>query len=192
MSEVLKTHSSDAVSKGFSAARRSAVVFAALASLAMLGSPIQAAFGAVTQVREVDDPGRIPYQAEFALQVPSCPGQVECVFTAAKVPAGHRLVIQHVAALVPAPAFIGGTATSVSVAVQNQSGGIMTGFLAQLDPTGQVVAVDRAVQVYFDGGQFYQVTLSVAGAHFSGAAINVTVTGYLLDCTVAPCAAIAQ
>ena len=67
MSEVLKTHSSDAVSKGFSAARRSAVVFAALASLAMLGSPIQAAFGAVTQVREVDDPGRIAYESEQSI-----------------------------------------------------------------------------------------------------------------------------
>ena len=91
MSEVLKTHSSDTVSKGLSAARRRGVVFAALASLAMLASPIQAAFGAVTQVREVDDPGRIAYQSQQSVGTAG-------IFIFPKVPAGHRLVIQHVSA----------------------------------------------------------------------------------------------
>ena len=69
MSEVLKTHSSDAVSKGFSAARRrGGVLCAALASLAIPASPIHGALGAqATPVREVDDPGRIAYESEQSI-----------------------------------------------------------------------------------------------------------------------------
>jgi hypothetical protein len=66
--EVLKTHPNDAGSKGFSATRHSAVVCAALASLAILVSPIHEAVAAqATQVRELGDPGRIAYENEQSI-----------------------------------------------------------------------------------------------------------------------------
>jgi hypothetical protein len=95
MTEVLETHSSDAVSTGFSAARRSAVVFAALTSLAILASPIHGALGAqATPVTNIDEPGRIPYSSFQSVS----PGQT--VFAFPVVAAGDRLVIQHVSGLV--------------------------------------------------------------------------------------------
>ena len=82
MNEVLKAHPSDALSKGFSAARRSAVVCAALASLAILTSPIHGALGAqATPVRNIDDPGRIAYESEQSI------GSGQQVFVFPTVPA---------------------------------------------------------------------------------------------------------
>ena len=69
MTEVFETDRDNAVPKFLSAARRSGVMLAALAGIAMLASPIHGALGAqATQVRDIDDPGRIPYN------LPSSPG----------------------------------------------------------------------------------------------------------------------
>jgi len=179
MSEVLKTHSSDAVSKGFSAARRSAVVFAALASLAMLGSPIQAAFGAVTQVREVDDPGRIAYESEQSIGA----GQDFVIFP--KVPAGHRLVIQHVSAELHFQSAVSG-----QVQVLVSSGQASSNFLAPFSQT--LAGFDQLVQLYADAGATPAVQFV---ADFGLTQVSngfLTLTGYLLDCTAAPCATIAH
>jgi hypothetical protein len=69
MAEVFQPDPSNAVSKFRSAARRSGVMLAALAGIAMLAAPIDGAFGAqTTQVRNIDDPGRTPYQIFSARQ----------------------------------------------------------------------------------------------------------------------------
>jgi hypothetical protein len=177
MSEVLKTHSSDAVSKGFSAARRrGGVLCAALASLAILASPIQAAFGAVTQVREVDDPGRIAYESEQSIE-----GQV-VVFP--KVPAGHRLVIQHVSAEVN---FNQKVNDLVQVLVAGGQGS--SNFLAPFSLG--VSFFDQLVQLYVDAGKTPNVQFVADFGLTQVSGGSVTLTGYLVDCTAAPCATIA-
>jgi hypothetical protein len=176
MSDVLKTHASDAVSKGFSAARRRGVVTAVLASLAMLASSIQAAFGAVTQTRDVDDPGRIAYESQQSIE-----GQV-VVFP--KVPAGHRLVIQHVSAEVN---FNQNVHDLVQVLVAGGQGS--SNFLAPFSLS--VTFFDQLVQQYVDAGRTpnVQFVADFGLTLISGG--SVTLTGYLLDCTAAPCATIA-
>jgi hypothetical protein len=83
----------DAAKNFLSATPHSRVAIAALAGLAMLASPIQGANAAqAPPVREVDDPGRIPYQSSQTISA----GQRAFLFP--EVPAGHRLVIQHVSA----------------------------------------------------------------------------------------------
>jgi hypothetical protein len=133
----------------------------------------------------VDDHGRVPYWSE--LLAGSCVAGVACTYTFGPVPIGHRLVIEHVSGSV---AFSGG-ASEINV---------------QLNPTTPIGSLDRYASfdvpttgqfdmptlVYLDPLQTVDVfVLLRGGASFSGTT-RIMVTGYMLDCTAAPCAAIAH
>ena len=95
MTEVSKSVCSNSVANFLSATRRRRAAVAALAGLAILSSSIQGANAAqATQVREVDDPGRIAYESQQSI------GAGRDTFIFPVVPAGDRLVIQHVSGLV--------------------------------------------------------------------------------------------
>jgi hypothetical protein len=181
MTEVLVTNPSSALPKIRSAARRSAVVFAALAGLAMLASPIHGAFGAqTTQVRDVDDPGRIPYQS--FQQVTAGP-TLEFDFPA--VPAGHRLVIQHVSGNVN---FQSIPNNQVEVLVE-VTGGASSFFV----PFSKTLArFDQPVQLYVDAGEGLTVVVLADLGITATEHGFINLTGYLLDCTATPCAKIAK
>jgi hypothetical protein len=176
MTEVSKSVCSDAATNFLCATRRRRVALAALAGLAMLASSIQGANAAqATPVREVDDPGRIPYESEQTIGA----GQDRFIFPA--VPAGHRLVIQHVSAIVIFPSVV----SEVTVAVTSPEG-----FSSFLPPIfANSIRFDQPVQLYVDAGNSPKVVVSANSAVNTGSA---TLTGYLLDCTAAPCAAIAH
>jgi hypothetical protein len=179
MTEVLVTNPSSALPKIRSAARRSAVVFAALAGLAMLASPIHGAFGAqTTQVRDVDDPGRIPYQS---FQNASA-GQREFDFPA--VPAGHRLVIQHVSGDMN----LEFTPNQVEVLVVATGGA--SSFFAPFSNT--FVKFDQPVQLYVEAGDAPIVGVLGNNGVDPTSRGFLTLTGYLLDCAATPCAKIAK
>jgi hypothetical protein len=84
-----------------------------------------------------------------------------------------------------------GTPTSVAVIVQK-------GLLIPLIDLSQFFApfvgaesmFDQEVQVYFDGGATPIVRAVITGQTFNGTP-EFTLSGYLLDCTAAPCAPIA-
>jgi hypothetical protein len=183
MTEVFATSPGSAVPKIRSAARRSAAAFVTLAGLAMLASPIHGAFGAqTTQVRDVDDPGRIPYQSKQEVTATAGPGfQVQ--FPA--VPAGHRLVIQHVSGSVN---FKVQPSKQVEVFVL-----VRDGDSSFFSPFSTALArFDQEVQLYVDAGDGPGVfVLADSGL---APAVNgfLTLTGYLLDCTATPCAKIAK
>ena len=176
MTEVSKSVCSNAAADFLCTARRRRVVVAALAGLAMLASSIQGANAAqATPVREVDDPGRIPYESEQTIGA----GQDRFVFPA--VPAGHRLVIQQVSAIVIFPVDV----SYVTVAVTSPEG-----FSTFLPPIfANSTRFDQPVQLYVDAGNSPKVVVGANSAVNIGSA---TLTGYLLDCTAAPCAKIAQ
>jgi len=46
--------------------------------------------------------------------------------------------------------------------------------------------------LFADAGQVPQVVSNLIGGNFPNSFDNVLLSGYMLDCTVAPCAAIAQ
>ena len=95
MTEVSKTDCSNSAANFLCTARRRRVAVAALAGLSLLASSIQGANAAqATQVREVDDPGRIAYESQQSIGA----GQDTFIFPV--VPAGDRLAIQHVSGLV--------------------------------------------------------------------------------------------
>jgi hypothetical protein len=164
-----------------STARRSRIVLAVLAGLSLLASPIDGAIAAqATQVREADDPGRIPYQSSQNISA----GQRAFNFPA--VPAGHRLVIQHVSAHVNLQSAV----TNQAEVLVSASDGGSSNFLSQF--SGKLVDFDQPLQLYVDAGDAPEVVILVdAGLTLVSNAFG-TLSGYLLDCTVAPYAKIAK
>jgi hypothetical protein len=134
----------------------------------------------------IDDPGRIPFIAGFSN---SCSGSL-CSTTFLSVPAGHRVVIEHVSATLSF----------------NAAPGTVVGFVSSTGPTspvnfafsaiGNAALFDVPVLYYVDGGQSPVVQFSTCfvncGVAFNpNAAQNLTLVGYELDCNAAPCSAIA-
>ena len=180
MTEVSKSACSNSAANFLSATRRSRVALAALAGLVMLASSIQRANAAATPVRNVDDPGRIAYENEQGLGA----GQDFVVFP--KVPAGHRLVIQHVSAELRFQSFV---SSQVQVLVSG-GGQASSNFLAPFSKS--LAGFDQLVQLYVDAGEAPAVQI-VADAGLTQVSSGfLTLTGYLLDCTAAPCATIAH
>jgi hypothetical protein len=193
--------------KTFLLARHSAAVFAAFAGLIILATPIERALGQkpaspVTVVNpatgpgltsSVDDPGRIPYQAQHKFATGDCLSALfQCIFNFPAVPAGKRLVAQHI---VVSAVLSSGTEADARIVIGDVVGSHF--FVPTVvTPSGTSVLGDQSVQVYVDGGSSFQAGVFTDGAFAIDPALGVpvvlmTVTGYLLDCTVNECAAIA-
>jgi hypothetical protein len=160
-------------------------------NVGLLGTPTVALQNSATMplfFRNVDEPGRIPYQS--INEVPGgCTGG-ECSLSTQPVPAGHRLVVTHVSGDVqinPLPQVI-------TFSVGRQDGALITGFTLPQPYVLYANSFDRDVLFFVDGGQFYTFTalLDPSSQFLAGAVQTFTATGYLLDCTAAPCAPIAQ
>jgi hypothetical protein len=188
MTEAFVTDPGSTSRKIPAAARRGAAVFAALAGFAMLAAPIHGAFGAqgATQVRNVDDPGRIAYQS-----TQSGKAGAGFQFTFPAVPAGHRLVIQHISSR---NVFFK-TTIQEHVFVLVSAGATVDDSITFFAPFSlALVAFDQAVQLYVDAGGSPSVTVVADNGKTlpNDFGSQLTLTGYLLDCTAAPCAPIAQ
>jgi hypothetical protein len=133
----------------------------------------------------VNDMGRIPYQFMKTSTTFLGDHQWGCVFP--NVPSGHRLVVQHVSGQIlfnPLP-------TAVSVRLTN-----LTAYtqLRSIFPVPNSQAFDQPVLVYYDAGDVPLVIIttdSQSGAELDNF-VGVTMTGYLVDCNIGPCAAIAN
>jgi hypothetical protein len=139
----------------------------------------------------MDDPGRIAYQAQIiGTTTANCfPGG--CAFTFAPVPAGHRLVIQHVSM------FILANANSVPARVLVQAGIGVTAaaeFLVTNQDTRSSlheIQFDQSVLLYVDAGvsPFVTIGASIDTTDVDNGQI-ATLFGYMLDCNAAPCSPI--
>lgn len=97
------------------------------------------------------------------------------------VQSNHRLVVQHVSGMLTF-----NQAPQNAIAATNGEAFAVP----SVAPATNTLAFDQPVLVYVDGGS--QLALQVFGYGVPIAAANMTATGYLLDCSAAPCAAIAQ
>lgn len=145
----------------------------------------------------LNDPGRIPYQVTHGVstQTDDCStSQDSCSFLFPDIPMGKRLVVQHVTASVRVD-----KATYVFVEAQNivvEKSLVLSAFLLPLSVNigqPQRAAGDQSVQFYLDSGKFSGAAMFVSTDGNLGPApqIIVSMTGYLLDCTINQCAAIA-
>jgi hypothetical protein len=124
----------------------------------------------------IDDPGRIPYQA-----IKHCLNNCNPV-TFGPVLANHRLVVEHISAI----SEFAGLVPSFYVHVDIVGGSSVSTFLGN---SLGVSFFDQPVHFYVDQNQSFTVD-QVAG--FVITQSTITVTGYLLDCNVAPCSAVAS
>jgi hypothetical protein len=141
----------------------------------------------------IDTPGRIAYQSQVSNSTGSCSGTGTCFLEFPSVPAGHRVVIQHISGIVS----FSTTANAVWVQLNNGSGAPVSTFFTPLTPFTSFSAFDQSVQAYFDPAQFggvIEVQLSIIGGTFPGAGSpeTITLSGYELDCSATPCAPIAH
>lgn len=131
----------------------------------------------------VDDPGRIPYQ--FFANLQPCV-HTTCQATTPAVPAGKRLVVQHVSAF----GALTSPGNTVEVVVSTPTAVLSTFAPPVFGTTNQGYAFDQPVLGFADAGQAVTVFVSTNGS-FDQTASDFVVTGYLLDCTVNHCAPIA-
>ena len=141
-------------------------------------------------VSATDEPGRIAYQSQ-ASKSGQCTGVGSCFVEFGSVPAGHRLVVQHVSGIVSFPT----APNSVWVQLNNGSGAPVSTFFAPLAPSTFFSAFDQPVQAYIDSalhGGIIEVQIDLIGGTFTSSGPLVTLSGYLLDCNASPCAPIAH
>ena len=167
-----------------------------LALLAVLGhfyaKPLLAQVRAAL-VQNVDDPGRIPYQASVLGTTGANCSIIGCTFAFAPVPAGHRLVVQHVSMFIQPNA--NSVPAGVSLTAKTASSAFLVNvvFHATVQAADNDIRFDQPVMAYFDAGE---TPLASIQASFNTAAPNATqlafLSGYMLDCTAGPCAAIVR
>jgi hypothetical protein len=190
-------------------------------SLAIVTAPGQEALGGqsstpVTVVNpstdpaltsNIDNPGRVAYQSVVIGQQSgaTCAGSSSCTFSFMAVPHGRRLVVQHVSGALTfngTPDTIEVLLSSLGIESKNTAPPAFSAFFA--GSVDNASWFDQQVLVYFKGGSTPLVTvtsLAASGASgsgagkqapaFTGATQPVTLTGYLVNCNLIPCAAIA-
>jgi len=144
-------------------------------------------------VLNVDDPGRIAYQS--ILQVSNSTNCFAtgggCTFQFPVVPSGHRLVIQHVSANITANA----NGVPAFVAVGPVAGGVLPSNFYATVQRGSFIDFDQPVLVYVDAGQIPEVIVIPVNGVLTGCpncGQVAALSGYMLDCSAGPCAAIAH
>src|SRR5262245_9338101 len=143
------------------------------------------------RVANVNDPGRTPFQRSVDLVGTDC--SLTCAFTFGPVPSGKRLVLEQVSGALlfdgantfkaGACVFAQGAASSSPLACFNYA-----------NPGDTGTEFVQPLKLYFDAGQTVLVNAgsgTTVGRFQGNGGQLATVSGYLVDCSAAPCAAIA-
>jgi len=164
-----------------------ALVAAILSTAALL--PVQEAAAAAALVKNVDEPGRQPYEAwvEF---YPTIGCSFNCsnfntfgsviVFDAPAVPAGKRLVVQWVSAMLPSGSPINVISLQSSTIISNQYVKWQSyGPFNQFFPGTDVYGMSSAAYTTYGPGEQPHIRVQLgAKNNYSG---NVVISGYLID-----------
>jgi hypothetical protein len=131
----------------------------------------------------VNDPGRIAFQNNLQCTT----GQPACLVQLGPVPANHRLVVEHISGGLDfsSPTYAKCTATVIF-------SGYTTGWNpapALLFSGSYLMNFDQPVRFYVDQNVSALLGCTTSQTLQAG---SMSVTGYLLDCKAAPCAAIAS
>lgn len=132
----------------------------------------------------VNDPGRIPYQVVRTNINCLAP---PCTVPFPAIPNGHRLVLQHVSVLAT---FRGNNPGYISVGMGSNN--ILFPITPEPPPNNQSPSsgvADQPVLAFGDGGQ--QPAVAIDGYSALMLSLQASISGYLLDCSIAPCTPIA-
>ena len=140
----------------------------------------------------MDNPGRVPFQ--FSVEFPALGPSLAYTFEDGP-PTGHRLVIERVSVSAkPTTASTlsvvmqvkSNTATRVTSSSTNSNDAYISMTANAASPNGY--SFDRSVLVFLDPG--YKVFLTPQVSSGNLGAVTFTLSGYMLDCTAAPCSAV--
>ncbi len=138
-------------------------------------------------VLDADLATRIPYQSRVAQTCPA--GVNDCFFTFPAAPAGYRLVIQNVSGTV----LIGSAASTPPFAILNidmpGGPGLAWGIPGALGIPGRFAGFNQSVLAWADPANG-QPEVTVDANFSSGYVTTVTLSGYLINCSVVGCPAI--
>jgi hypothetical protein len=141
-------------------------------------------------VLDADKATRIPYQS--AILSSQCFGLATCQFQFAPIPSGYRLVVENISADIT---LASGTTAPPSLQLQDTSHYThrrLTGTLGQNDANYAYAGLNENIRAYFDPLDGPVVAYLTANFPVIGAFEFVTLTGYLENCAVAVCPAIAR
>lgn len=142
----------------------------------------------------IDGPGRIPFVSQGYFTNCSSGGSI-CQFAfPTAVPAGHRVVITYMSVQMEFNTFPTAIAVRLNATVPTVGDVFFNVPVAPFIILSQYFGTP--VDFYFDAGQIPQITAISNGTFLDDPVIGhgiqeVTLVGYELDCTVAPCAAVA-
>jgi hypothetical protein len=138
----------------------------------------------------IDDRGRVPFVQ--TVQSTICNGahggNNPCNFLFDLVPSGHRLVVEQISGHI----FGSGTPTYIQASLVDHSNDILGSVSA---PAQAESIFGGPALAYFDAGDqaLVQVTFFAPfGTNMIGVAQQVTISGYMVDCSAAPCSPIAH
>jgi hypothetical protein len=162
------------------------LVLSLLVATAMLGAVGAAPAIAQTRsalVKNVDEPGRVPYQHAVDFQGSECTTPSFCIVEFPVVPAGKRLVVENITIYVSVAG--GGVPNLLAFGdfyVTNQGNRYVIApiFTPSVSILGSTFhALDRAVRVYYEPGETPKVKIGASGS-FSFTC-NMSLHGYLID-----------
>jgi hypothetical protein len=150
----------------------------------------------------VDEPARVPYQVQLTGPSATCGNLLSLVICEGKingVPEGKRLVVQSVSGTL----LSGSPPTNGQITVATESPAANYFGVANISTVPAIVVIPGQPSfangytsvfqshqtVFIDGGVPARVYLTLSGAT-SGSQATITVTGYVIECTAAPCEAI--
>lgn len=131
----------------------------------------------------IDDHGRIPFVGGFSN---ACSGTL-CSYTYPSVPAGHRVVIEHISG-----ALVFNTTPTQVIGFVRDSQNTTSQMQFNVMPlNGTVAFFDQPVLYYVDGTHNPLIQFNSTANFNPAAGQNLTLIGYELDCNAAPCSPIA-
>jgi hypothetical protein len=172
------------------------------------GSQAKGAFASPVQVMNttaapaigttIDEPGRVPYVSSVLDLGKNCGLGFECDFNFPPVPAGHRLVIQEVSGFIQfnfSPSAFVEVFISASGATSSEGQFLVNGStFGNSSFGGTRASFTQPFHAYFDPGDTPVVSVQARNATFpnDNSTEVATLKGYLIDCSAAPCTAIAH
>lgn len=135
----------------------------------------------------IDDPGRVAYRSTLG----GASGTNDLQFHFPAVPAGHRLVVTEVTGRAT---LLGNDVVEVQLSGNGVAGPdfFLPPSASVFGISSRVTAFAQPVVFYLDAGDAPDVLLNdLANNAFTDGA-RITLTGYMLDCSAAPCSPIAQ
>jgi hypothetical protein len=139
-------------------------------------------------VKNVDEPGRMPYQEMVSYNggsSPTCATSQFCIPTFSPVPAGKRLVVEHISAMI----FVVNTGApnlfTFGQGFSTNTGNVMilnhAFSLGGSIGSTNIWGIDRPVRVYYGPGEVPSVKIGASAP--MGFVHNVSLHGYLIDAT---------